>query len=536
MTVTKKMILLMVSALLGICTLAGMAQYQMEQVYESANFGNANTVPSLINLSKAVHELSSLRVQTWQHIAQTDHAKMDALEQGMNESYRKIGEALNAYEKENVADEKDRQLLANVRAALADYMTVRTKAVELSRADRADAARELMGANQAIVHKLSEAVDEHGHYNTELGFKASTDAKEFKSHAITLAIVVAIITLVTVACIGFWVTRSIIKPLNETVAVANSIAHGDLTVQIEVDSKDELGQLKQSMQNMVAKLAQIIGEVRGSADALASASEEVSATAQSLSQSSTEQAASVEETTASIEQMTASVNQNTENAKVTDSMASKASSEAAEGGQAVRETVEAMQQIASRISIIDDIAYQTNLLALNAAIEAARAGEHGKGFAVVAAEVRKLAERSQIAAQEIGDLASNSVKQAERAGNLLGSMVPSIQKTSDLVQEIAAGSQEQSAGLAQINSAMNQLNSATQQNASASEELAATAEEMGGQSVSLQELMQFFTLADANRMPAARPQRPAENAPPSLRSVATMRPVAVAGGANFERF
>jgi hypothetical protein len=239
-------------------------------------------------------------------------------------------------------------------------------------------------------------------------------------------------------------------------------------------------------------LAQIVGDVRGVVNALASASEEVSATAQSLSQAASEQAAGVEETSASIEQMTASIAQNTENAKVTDGMAGKAAQEATEGGEAVKSTVSAMNQIAKKIGIIDDIAYQTNLLALNAAIEAARAGEHGKGFAVVAAEVRKLAERSQVAAQEIGEVASDSVELAEKAGKLLDEMVPNIRKTSDLVQEITAASEEQSSGVGQINAAIGQLSETAQQNASSSEELAATAEEMSGQAEQLRQLMSFF--------------------------------------------
>ena len=303
---------------------------------------------------------------------------------------------------------------------------------------------------------------------------------------------------------GIFITRSITGPLNRAVAVASNLAQGDLSGRIDIEGKDEAAQLLTAMQGMVAKLSQIIGEVRGSADNLSAAAEEVSATSQSLSQSSSEQAASVEETTASIEQMTASIAQNTENAKVTDGSAGEAARQADEGGRAVKETVDAMQRIAEKIGIIDDIAYQTNLLALNAAIEAARAGEHGKGFAVVAAEVRKLAERSQVAAQEISGLAGSSVKLAEKAGDLLDDIVPAIRKTSDLVQEIAAASQEQTAGVAQINQAMNQLNQATQQNASASEELAATAEEMGAQAEQLQSVMEFFRIAEVNAPPAAR--------------------------------
>jgi methyl-accepting chemotaxis protein len=301
--------------------------------------------------------------------------------------------------------------------------------------------------------------------------------------------------------------------LNEVARVLSALAQGDLTQRITRDYQGTFGQLKEDCNATSERLGQVISEVRVSADSLTGAAEQVSATAQSLSQGASEQAASVEETSASVEEMSASITQNSENAKVTDGMATKAATEASEGGEAVMQTVVAMKQIAGKIGIIDDIAYQTNLLALNAAIEAARAGEHGKGFAVVAAEVRKLAERSQVAAQEIGTLAGSSVDMAERAGKLLEEMVPSIRKTSDLVQEITAASEEQSTGVSQINSAMNQLNQATQQNASASEQLAATAEEMSGQAEQLQQLMAFFQIAagqnavELQRATAADPGR-----------------------------
>ena len=375
----------------------------------------------------------------------------------------------------------------------------------------------------------------------ELMKQAGEDAKTTYESARNLLITLSISAVLLTLLLAYVITTSITRPLGEAVRVATSISEGDLTAHITVDSKDETGVLLGSMQAMVVKLSQIITDVRSGADALSSASEEISATAQSLSQASSEQAASVEETSASLEEMTASVTQNTENAKVTDSMAGKAAHEATEGGEAVAKTVHAMKQIAGKIGIVDDIAYQTNLLALNAAIEAARAGEHGKGFAVVAAEVRKLAERSQVAAQEIGELASSSVEMAERAGKLLDEMVPTINKTSDLVQEIASASSEQSTGVAQINGAMGQLNQTTQQNASASEELAATAEEMSSQAENLQQIMTFFTLADNAGVTAVRHSAPTARASGGpkvkVKSQSAARATAsVSNEQDFERF
>ncbi len=286
------------------------------------------------------------------------------------------------------------------------------------------------------------------------------------------------------------------EKLAETIAdvgrVFSALASGDLSQRITRNAQGIFEQVKLDANSSCDKLASIIEEVRAASDALTGAANQVSATAQSLSQAASEQAASVEETTASIDVMSASISQNSDNARVTDGMATKTSKEAVEGGGAVSQTVTAMKQIAAKIGIVNDIAYQTNLLALNAAIEAARAGEHGKGFAVVAAEVRKLAERSQEAAKEIGDLAANSVSTAERAGKLLDEIVPSIQKTSELVQEIAAASTEQSESVVQIGGAMGQLSKATQQNAAASEQLAATSEELSGQAEQLQQSVAFF--------------------------------------------
>ncbi|WP_319543379.1 cache domain-containing protein [uncultured Pseudodesulfovibrio sp.] len=291
-----------------------------------------------------------------------------------------------------------------------------------------------------------------------------------------------------------FVIRSMTVPLNEAVEASNRMAHGDLSTDIVVRSKDEVGQLASAMANMLRELRRVVTDVRTATEQVTAGSQELASSSVQLSQGATEQASSIEEVSASMEQMTSSIGQNADNAQTTNTMTNQAASDTEKGGQAVAKTVGAMKQIAEKISIIEDIARQTNLLALNAAIEAARAGEHGKGFAVVAAEVRKLAERSGASASEISELSSSSVQVAEEAGELLSKIVPDIQKTAELVQEISSATNEQNEGGTQVTSAIHEMDKVIQQNAAASEELASTAEELSAQAVQLQNAMQFFTL------------------------------------------
>jgi methyl-accepting chemotaxis protein len=411
--------------------------------------------------------------------------ELHKLRQRNTELFDSVAKLVNSQRGRELYDEavKTRDEFRKSQDTLVDLVRAGKKedALRLLRTDQQQAREAVVAAAGAFYDHQRNSVIEGGK-SAEATYQAASKTM------LAGAAIAAVLALVA----GVWVTLSITRPIGLAAAVANRMAEGDLTVHVNADSRDEAGMLLQAIATMTERLSQVVGEVRSSADTLSSASEQMSATAQSLSQASTEQASSVEETSASVEQMTASIAQNTDNAKVTDQMASKAATEAAEGGEAVRQTVDAMKQIAQKISIIDDIAYQTNLLALNAAIEAARAGEHGKGFAVVAAEVRKLAERSQVAAQEIGEVAGSSVELAERAGKLLDQIVPAIRKTSELVQEITAASQEQSSGVSQINTAMSQLSQLTQQNASASEELAATSEETSSQAQQLQTVISFF--------------------------------------------
>jgi methyl-accepting chemotaxis protein len=306
----------------------------------------------------------------------------------------------------------------------------------------------------------------------------------------------------------------LIEAMERVTRVAQDIADGNL--QVEVRERSEKDDLMKALGTMVQKLSDVVTEVKTSASNVASGAQQISTATEQLSQGATEQASSIEEVSSSIEQMSSNIKQNADNASQTEKIAIKAASDAKEGGEAVGRTVEAMKQIAGKISIIEEISRQTNLLALNAAIEAARAGEHGKGFAVVASEVRKLAERSQKAAGEITELSGSSVSVAERAGELLAKILPNVQKTSELVQEISAASREQDAGAMQINKAIQQLDTVIQQNASAAEETSSTTVELAAQAGRMQEIISFFRLQtgdhDLSYRTMTKPGTPATNA------------------------
>ena len=468
----------------------GVSLSRMAMINENMRVITKENTPEMLHALQMRGASYELSVSVRNLVLLTDEAKLRS-------EFDNAHKALHDFESESEAlgqmfatiastTQTEKDYLAKINSAYRDLRPHFEQTLNLGLQKKPQESYQYYMANaSAPAASMRDTVKELANFEDKLNGEAVDEAVKAYGEAHLILLVLGAVAVLLAVAAGLLVTRSLIKQLGGEPAYAASVLHtvasGDLAVAVVTKDHDESSMLY-ALKGMVDRLRQVINEVNSAADALAGAAEEVNQTSQSLSQSSSQQAAGVEETSASIEQMTASIGQNSDNAKVTDAMATKAAGEAAEGGEAVRETVSAMKQIAQKISIIDDIAYQTNLLALNAAIEAARAGEHGKGFAVVAAEVRKL---------------------AEKAGKLLTEMVPNIKKTSDLVQEIAAASQEQSSGVGQINSAVTQLSQATQQNAAASEELAATAEEMSGQAEQLQQTMSFFRTTGTGEPPAA---------------------------------
>jgi methyl-accepting chemotaxis protein len=360
--------------------------------------------------------------------------------------------------------------------------------------------------NNAITFKKAEDLLNHIiDINESVSVESVQLAKNSGQRITMISIISLAVGIILSFLIGILITFGITSPLAKGVSFANALSEGDLTTSIDLEQKDEIGQLADALKDMQNSLQDSMSGIKDASNQVASGSTQISISSQQISSGASEQASSVEEISSSMEELAGNIQQNTENAQKANEIAINVSKEAAVGGESVNETVLAMRSIAEKIKIIEDIARNTNMLALNAAIEAARAGEAGKGFAVVASEVRKLAENSGKAASEITQISVSSVDAAEKAGTIINELVPKIQETAELVQEITVASEEQTRGAEQINQAIQQLDTVIQQNASASEELASMSEELNSQSDMMMQNIAYFKLKQDNT--SRKPQK-----------------------------
>lgn len=473
--------------------------------------------------------LDKIVTETAPKVAMTSDLQREMVAMGRNEKYLLLAETeaeLNEQLKKfNDIEARYHQLMtkldalvktpegrvafAEVEKAVDEYKSVRkevitittqaTKELEAGKFEQAAKTNHLAitlsgNKGRAAVDKAEAALEKISNINQKAMNDAIQTSGEMYSSSRNLLITLLVGASVAGIGIALWISFSIARALNNASGLAESIAAGDLTKTLAYTARDEIGDLVRNLNTMVEKLREVIGQVQDASENVAAGAEELASSSEELSQGASEQASSTEEASASMEEMASNIRQTADNAQQTSKISISAAEASKKTNESVMQAVEAMRTIAEKIGIVQEIARQTDLLALNAAIEAARAGEHGRGFAVVASEVRKLAERSQNAANEINELSTSSVAVAAKAGEMLSEMLPDILRTTELVQEINAASNEQNAGAEQINRAIQQLDKVTQQNSSASEEMSATSQELSSQASLMQEAVAYFHL------------------------------------------
>jgi methyl-accepting chemotaxis protein len=500
-----------------------------------------NWLPAMRALGEYRGGMNEVRRAEARHVMSATAAEHDVDEGKIRAARAGAAAAWKRYES-TITEDAERKLADAIVAAEKAYADTVDRVLPVSRAGRGDEARMTYRTDSSKrFGELMAALDRDVEFQTKGGDAAYKGSQEHYTQTRGLVLAVMAVAFLFGAVLAWLITRSITRPIASAVAVAETVAGGDLTSRIEVVGNDETAQLLAALRRMNQRLSEIVEQVRGSSDSIATGTAQIATGNADLSQRTEEQASNLQQTAASMEQLTSTVKQNAETARQATQLAAGASDAALEGGHVVQRVVETMytisgssRKIADIIGVIDGIAFQTNILALNASVEAARAGEQGRGFAVVAGEVRSLAQRSAQAAREIKSLIHESVGNVETgaalvgdAGKAMSGIVAQVKRVTDLIAEISAASNEQTAGIGQIGDAVTQLDQVTQQNAALVEESAAAAESLRHQASRLTEAVALFKTAGNGAAPAHRPVEkrvaaPAAAAPGARRAAASV--------------
>ncbi|MEG0053104.1 MAG: methyl-accepting chemotaxis protein [Comamonas sp.] len=554
-----KLIAAFASVLILTAGLGIFSEFQLSRVNQTSTELSQRWVPAAQTLQNIRYAMQRHRVQLLQHVVSTAPADMADYEKLISQFWEELQGNLKSYAQyTQTAQEKD--LLSQVETDARSYDALTQQILVRSRALKTEEAVAILNSDsRKLSRQITAKLDELLKYNGQ-----SINAATAAGNAVFASSQIWLRSLIVLCCVlglglAVLIARSIAKPLQKAVELAQAVAGGRLDMHIEAKGQDEVAALTHALGEMNDSLRNIVGRVRQGTDSIATASSQIASGNHDLSARTEEQASSLEETAASMEELTATVKQNASNAQQANQLAAAASQVAQRGGATVSQVVDTMdaintssRKIVDIIAVIDAIAFQTNILALNAAVEAARAGEQGRGFAVVAGEVRTLAQRSATAAKEIKQLIDDSVdkvaagsQQVAQAGKTMEEIVGSVRRVTDIMAEISAASHEQTSGIEQINTAVSQMDQVTQQNAALVEESAAAAASLQNQAATLADIVSVFQLGAGSTRPAPAsaavvPRQPAlapsqRMAPSSTtRSIVHKKPAAAAPAASEE--